>query len=180
MDGLAGLVFWLIVYFGAEYPPLVVNNLYPDPSPQSSQLAFLLILPLRVLSCLSEIIFRIYVYFKITNLSNVLINSSTIAILILTYVVGLVSGVVFVFEFNVSLLIPYTVSLLLRSFLIPANIVLSHDNISQIFVDSVKDFLDDFTAKIMNVWRVTWIFLKSLKNLFNSNQVSPEEIEEGT
>ena len=94
--------------------------------------------------------------------------------------IGLVSGVVFVFEFNVSLLISYTVSLLLRSFLVPANIVLSHDNISQIFVDSVKDLLDDFTAKIMNVGRVTWNFLKSLKSPFNSNQVSPEEIEEGT
>ena len=84
------------------------------------------------------------------------------------------------FEFNVSLLIPYTVSLLLRSFLVPANNVLSHDSISQIFVDSVKDLLDDFTAKIMNVGRVTWNFLKSLKSPFNSNQVSPEEIEEGT
>ena len=84
------------------------------------------------------------------------------------------------FEFNVSLLISYTVSLLLRSFLVPANIVLSHDNISQIFVDSVKDFLDDFTAKIMNVGRATWNLLEYLKSPFNSNQVSPEEIEEGT
>ena len=184
-DGVAATTLWLIMYFGADYPPLLVALLLPESPPELSKMAFLLVLPIRGFSCLSEVIFRVYVYFKITNLSNALINSSTIAILILTYILGLVSatlGTIFQINFS-STIIPLLFATLLRSFFVPANILVRQDGIIQIFIENLNDLEEnfkDFMTSMSNAVLASWHFLQSFKNLFNSNQVAPQEIELGS
>ena len=184
-DGVAAATLWLIMYFGADYPPLLVALLLPESPPELSKMAFLLVLPIRGFSCLSEVIFRVYVYFKITNLSNALINSSTIAILILTYILGLVSatlGTIFQINFS-STIIPLLFATLLRSFFVPANILVRQDGIIQIFIENLNDLEEnfkDFMTSMSNAVLASWHFLQSFKNLFNSNQVAPQEIELGS
>ena len=73
-NGVIAATLGLIVYCCTDYPPYVVTLLLPEVPPETSQLATLLLLPLRTFCCLSEVAFRIYVYFKISNLSNVLIK----------------------------------------------------------------------------------------------------------
>ena len=146
VDGLIAATLGLIVYCCTDYPPYVVTLLLPEVPPETSQLATLLLLPLRTFCCLSEVAFRIYVYFKISNLSNVLISSSTIAILILSYIFSIASAfLLFVLKFsNASLFFPTTFSLLLRSFFVPANVLLSQDGIIQIFIINLQDLQEDF------------------------------------
>ena len=125
-DDVAAATLWLIMYFGADYPPPIVAFLLPESPPETSQMAFLLILPLRTFSSLSEAAFRLYVYFKLTNFSNVLISSSTIAILILTYILGIISAFLINF-FQITAVFPLTFTLLLRSLFVPANILVRQD-----------------------------------------------------
>ena len=185
VDGLIAATLGLIVYFCTDYPPYVVTLLLPEVPPETSQLATLLLLSLRSFCCLSEVAFRIYVYFKISNLSNVLISSSTIAILILSYIFTIVSALLlFVLKFSsATLFFPITFSLLLRSFFVPANVLLSQDGIIQIFINNLQDLQEDskdIMTFMSNAGRTSWHFLKSLKNLLNSNQVAPQEIELGS
>ena len=184
-DGVAAATLWLIMYFGADYPPPIVAFLLPESPPETSQMAFLLILPLRTFSSLSEAAFRLYVYFKLTNFSNVLISSSTIAILILTYILGIISAfLINFFQINFSKAVfPLTFTLLLRSLFVPANILVRQDGIIQIFIDNLNDLEEDFKdfmTSMTNAALASWRFLQSLKNQFNSNQVAPQEIELGS
>ena len=182
-DGLIAL--GLIVYFCTDYPPYIVTLLLPEVPSETSQLATFLLLPLRSFCCLSEVAIRIYVYFKISNLSNVLISSSTIAILIFSYIFTVVSAfLLFVLKFSsATLFFPTTFSLILRSFFVPANVLVSQDGIIQIFINNLQDLQEDFKdfmTFMLNAGRASWHFLKSLKNLLNSNQVAPQEIELGS
>ena len=184
-DGVAAATLWLIMYFGADYPPRFVASALPEPPPETSQIGFLLILPLRTFSSLSEVAFRLYVYFKLTNLSNVLISYSTIAILILTYILGLVSTALMnIFQINsAAAFFPPTFALLVRSFFVPANVLVSQDGVIQIFIENLNDleeYFKDFMTSMFNAVQASWHFLQSLKNLFNSNQVAPQEIELGS
>ena len=120
----------------------------------ASNFSILLVLPLRTFSCLSEIVFRAYVYFKVTNLSNVLISSRTIAILILSYLIAIFSGIIVIFQFNLSMFVPYTLSLLFRSFFVPANIVVSHDGITQIFINNLENLREDLTQLMISTTNV--------------------------
>ena len=141
-DVVAAISFWLIMFFGADYPPKLVTRLLPDTSPnEHSKLGIFLLIPLIICSCLSEIAFRTYVYFKMTNLSKVLICTSSIAIIVLTYIFGSALAIlVNFFQFDpTTALISFTFSLLLRSFFVPANILLSQDGIIQIFIENLND-----------------------------------------
>ena len=187
-DCLASVALWLVMFLVPKSPPLIIREILPNPKPipgVTNHLAFLLFVPIRTFSSLCEIAFRMYIYFKVTNFTNVLISTSTIIILILTYVLqSVLSFIFYVFQFNISLLtIPSAISLLFRSFFVPANILVSHDGITQIFINNLQDLhqdFKDFMTSMTNVGRASWHFLQSIKNLFNSNQVAPQEIELGS
>ena len=164
-DGLIASTLGLIVYFCTDYLPYVVTLLLPEVPSETSQLATFLLLPLRSFCCLSEVAIRIYVYFKISNLSNVLISSSTIAILIFSYIFTIVSAfLLFVLKFSsATLFFPTTFSLLLRSFFVPANVLVSQDGIIQIFINNLQELQEDFKdfmTFMLNAGRASWHFLK--------------------
>ena len=84
---------------------------------------------------------------------------------------------------SATLFFPTTFFLLLRSFFDPANVLVSQDGIIQIFINNLQDLQEDFKdfmTFMLNAGRASWHFLKSLKNLLNSNQVAPQEIELGS
>ena len=138
---------------GPNQHPLMVASLLPEVVKEPNNLVFFLVVPFRTLSCLCELAFRTYVYYSVTELSNVLISTSTIVLLIFSYLLVIFIGlfeVIFRIGFN-SIIVSTSCSLLLRAFFVPANIIASNVGTSQNFMNSVEEFgqsLKDLMIKI--------------------------------
>ena len=175
-DGVISTILGLAIILSPIEHPLIVARLLPETILEPSGLPFFIIVPFRMVSALSEIILRMYIYISITNIPNVLINTRTIFILIVSYVLVIFTGFIFVtyrIVFN-FVVVSNAIALLFRAFFVPVNIIVSNANLSQIFVGNVqalKDSFKDFMTSTINRLSMSLTFLK---NIIRSNQIAPE------
>ena len=175
-DFVVSALTGLVIILGPTEHPLIVARLLPETIPEPSTLGFFIIVPFRTFSCLSEIFFRAYVYIHVTDIPNVLINSRTIVILILSYVLVIVTSFVAV-EFSIDfdhVIISNAISLLFRAFFIPTNIIVNNVSLSQSFIDNVQVLEDSFKDFMTSTINRLNMLLSLLKNIFRSNQVAPQ------
>ena len=165
---------------GPSQHPLMVASLLPDVFKEPNNLVFFLVVPFRTLSCLCELAFRTYVYYSVTELSNVLISTSTIVLLIFSYLLVIFIGlfeVIFRISFN-TIVVSTSCSLLLRAFFVPANIIVSNVGISETFMNSIEEFGQSFKETMIRICSILNASVNVLKNVFRSNHVAPQPQEQ--
>ena len=158
----------------------MVVSLLPEVVKEPNNLVFFLVVPFRTLSCLCELAFRTYVYYSVTELSNVLISTSTIVLLIFSYLLVIFIGLFeVIFRIGIDTVVVSTsCSLLLRAFLVPANIIASNVGTSQTFMNSVEEFGQSLKDLMIKIYSILNASVNVLKNVFRSNHVAPQAQEQ--
>ena len=158
----------------------MVASLLPEVVKEPNNLVFFLVVPFRTLSCLCELAFRTYVYYSVTELSNVLISTSTIVLLIFSYLVVIFIGlfeVIFRIGFN-TIVVSTSCSLLLRAFLVPANVIVSNVGTSLTFINNIEELGQSLKETMIRIYSILNASANVLKNFFRSNHVAPQSLEQ--
>lgn len=170
------LISILLASFGQN--PIYVFELLPSESnPTRGPLAFVTLMALRLISCVSELAFRAYLHFSDPNAtSSVLITTHSILVLTISHLISLLNGVailIFKLPFDMTI-VSIGGYLILKSLFLPICILLGNDGVAKIVKD---DLFDVFIVVLELKTKLQNSFLK-LTHLCRSNQVAPQEIIE--
>ena len=151
--------------------PLGVEILQTLDNPQGSKIAAIIMIAVSLLASFMMFLFRIFIWCRISTESNTLISFSTVILLSIS------SAVPIIFKtFNIvveQFLLFFYIIIILRSLIIPMNVLLSHKEIRNNFFSEMK------TTMIFVQSTITSPFTKcisSLINIFKSNQIEPLKV----
>ena len=127
---------------------------------------------LRIMSCMAELGFRLYLYFKDPDAtSNVLINTGSILVLTFSHSIGFVIGVcnlVFKIKFD-PIVIPLGTYLIVKALMVPIFILFGSEG-------AINTLKTHFFERVEIVWNWVKEFQNCIPNwnFCRSNQVAPD------
>ena len=131
---------------------------------------------LRIMSCMTELGFRLYLYFKDPGAtSSVLINTSSILVLTFSHSIGFVIGVsnlMFKIKFD-PIVIPLGIYLIIKALMVPTFILFGSEG-------AINTLKVHFSERV----EIMWNWVKAFKNFTPnmnvccSNQVAPDVVRE--
>ena len=170
------LISTLLASFG-QNPNYVVQLLPPKSNPTRGPLAFVTLMALQIISCVSEIAFRAYLHFFYPNAtSSILITTYSILVLTFSHLIGLFIGAaIYVFKLPFDMgIVSLGGYLILKSLFLPICILLGNDGVAKIVKDELFDvfiIVLELKTKLQNVF-------SKITHLCRSNQVVPQEMIE--
>ena len=172
------LISVLLASFG-QNPNYVVQLLPPESNPTRGTLALVTLMTLRVISCISELVFRAYLHFSDPNAtSSILISTYSILVLTFSHLIGLFIGVaIFIFKLPLDMgIVSIGGYLILKSLFLPICILWGNNGVFKILKDDLIDLFTnvlELKSKIQNSF-------SQLTQLFRiqSNQIQPQEMIE--
>ena len=170
------LISILLASFG-QNPNYVLKLLPPESNPTRGPLAFVTLMALRIISCVSELAFRAYLHFFYPNAtSSILITTYSILVLTFSHLIGLFIGAaIYVFKLPFDMgIVSLGGYLILKSLFLPICILLGNDGVAKIVKDELFDvfiIVLELKTKLQNVF-------SKITHLCRSNQVVPQEMIE--
>ena len=151
--------------------PLGVEILQTLDNPQGSKNAAIIMIAVSLLASFMMFLFRIFIWCRISTESNTLISFSTVILLSIS------SSVPIIFKiFNIvveQFLLFFYIIIILRSFIIPLNVLLSHKEIRNNFFSEMKSTMVFVQSSLTSTFsKCTY----NLMNIFKSNQVEPMNV----
>ena len=168
----------LLASFG-QNPNYVVQLLPPESNPTRGTLALVTLMALRVISCVSELVFRAYIHFSDPNAtSSILISTYSILVLTFSHIIGLFIGAaIFIFKFPFDMaIVSIGGYLILKSLFLPICILLGNNGVFKI----LKDDLIDVFINVVELKTKLENSFTQFTHLFRlqSNQIQPQEMIE--
>ena len=151
--------------------PLGVEILQTLDNPQGSKNAAIIMIAVSLLASFMMFLFRIFIWCRISTESNTLISFSTVILLSISSSVPIIFKV-----FNIvveQFLLFFYIIIILRSFIIPLNVLLSHKEIRSNFFSEMKSTMVFVQSSLTSTFsKCTY----NLMNIFKSNQVEPMNV----
>ena len=170
------LISILLASFG-QNPNYVLKLLPPESNPTRGPLAFVTLMALRIISCVSELAFRAYLHFSDPNAtSSILITTYSILVLTFSHLIGLFIGAaIYIFKLSFDMaIVSIGGYLILKSLFLPICILLGNDGVAKI----VKDDLIDVSIIVLELKTKLQNSFSKITHMCRSNQVVPQEMIE--
>ena len=165
------LISILLESFG-QNPHYVAKLLPPEVNALQGRVTIFIQPALKTISCLSELIFRAYLYFSDSNAtSSVLITTGSILFLTFSHLMGFLIGIaIIIFKLPLEVgIVSMGVYLILKSLFFPIFILWGSNGVVTIIKEDVIYIftqINDLKVKVHDLY-------SKLISLFQSNQIHP-------
>ena len=177
MEAVISLLISILLASFGQNPNYVLKLLPPESNPTRGPLAFVTLMALRIISCVSELAFRAYLHFSDPNAtSSILITTYSILVLTFSHLIGLFIGAaIYIFKLSFDMaIVSIGGYLILKSLFLPICISLGNDGVAKI----VKGDLIDVSIIVLELKTKLQNFFSKLTHMCRSNQVVPQEMIE--